>query len=102
MTELRCGNYVIEYDRTATAAAYQRFARGEYDRCDCSGCRNFAAQRKSVFPEAVLPLLSDLGIDPEYEGEVFHYGRDGNTGLYVYGGLKWTPFFGQKKDPSLD
>ncbi|MGD1095261.1 MAG: hypothetical protein ABSB35_25125 [Bryobacteraceae bacterium] len=92
MTEMNFANYVIGHDRAATVAAYERFARGEYDRCDCSGCRNFAARRNNVFPEAALSLFSDLGIDPEYEGEVFHYGRDPNTRMYEYGG--WYYFVG--------
>jgi hypothetical protein len=86
MTELRFGSYVILHDKAATVAAYERLARGEYERCHCSACRNFAAQRNSVFPEAALDLFSALGIDPEYEGEVFLYSRDRGTGLYTYGG----------------
>jgi hypothetical protein len=42
---------------------------GEAERCGCSSCLNFAAQRTTVYPQDFLVLLNQLGIDPEKEGE---------------------------------
>ncbi len=92
LTERCCGDYLIRHDRVATSLAYDKLRNGDAFHCSCSGCRNFFAQRSTAFPPAVLALFQDLGIDPALEGEVFHFGRDPDSGLYLYGG--WYYFVG--------
>jgi hypothetical protein len=71
MEELRLGDQMIRYDREATAAAYKLLPHGSAERCNCACCRNFAAQRATVYPKKFLSLLAQLGIDPDKEGEVY-------------------------------
>jgi hypothetical protein len=71
MKELRLGDQLVRYDRDATVAAYQAFPSGYVNRCNCVTCRNFAAQRATVYPKAFLAFLDQLGIDPNKEGEVY-------------------------------
>ncbi len=71
MEELRLGDQLIRYDPQATAAAYSNLPSGGSDRCKCVYCRNFAAQRATVYPPAFRTLLDQIGIDPGKEGEVY-------------------------------
>ena len=54
-------------------------------------CLNFAAQRKTAFPQPFRQLLDQLGIDQEKEGEVYECGAEGS--LRNYGG--WFYFVGE-------
>lgn len=71
MEELCLGDQMIRYDREATLAAYGAMASSGADRCGCVHCRNFAAQRDTVYPPEFRALLTQLGIDPNKEGEVY-------------------------------
>ena len=71
MEELRLGDQLVRYDREATVAAYGALPSGGADRCGCVHCRNFAAQRADVYPQAFCTLLDNLGIDASKEGEVY-------------------------------
>ncbi|HEY2857689.1 MAG TPA: hypothetical protein VGJ21_04685 [Terracidiphilus sp.] len=84
MNTFQAGEFIIEYDREATARTYRLIERSDADRCGCSYCRNFVSQRPSHYPPSFLNLLNDLGIDPSKEGEVFECGLEG--GLHYYGG----------------
>ncbi len=71
MEELRLGDQLVRYDREATVAAYIGLVVGGAESCGCVHCRNFAAQRAQLYPQAFRILLERLGIDPNKEGEVF-------------------------------
>jgi hypothetical protein len=71
MDELRLGDQLIRYDREATVSAYTAVLSGDADRCNCIYCRNFAAQRATIYPQAFRALLDQLGIDPNKEGEIY-------------------------------
>ena len=71
MEELRLGDQLIRYDREATVDAYKLLTTGGAELCNCLYCRNFAAQRATVYPKDFRSLLLRLGIDPNKEGEVF-------------------------------
>ena len=92
MTPLALGDQRIEYDREATAAVYRAMESGFAEKCGCAGCRNFMAQRGSVFPTPFLSLLERLGIDAAKEGEVYESGPFPD-GRHVYGG--WFYFVGR-------
>jgi hypothetical protein len=91
MTELRIGDQLIRFDRETTISAYSQIQQGGADRCDCSGCRNFALQRNSIYSIDFRDLLNTLGIDWTKEGEAVHYGPKGD--LHFYGG--WLYFVGE-------
>ena len=71
MQELRLGDQFVCYDREATVSAYKFLPSGHADTCPSITCRNFAAQRATVYPPAFRALLDQLGIDPDKEGEVY-------------------------------
>jgi hypothetical protein len=78
-------------DRDATILAYSRTERGGADTCDCAGCRNFRTARPDCFPPEFIALLSQLGIDPRKDAEVYHIARIA-PGRHHYGG--WYHFIG--------
>lgn len=78
-------------DREATRRAYAQCS-GSAAACDSAPCRNYVAVREQAFPDSVLALLSDLGIDPRCEAEVYYSGRD-EHGRYRYGG--WFHLIGE-------
>jgi hypothetical protein len=71
MEELRLGDQVARFDREATAAAYKLLPFGGAERCNCVCCRNFAAQRSTVYPGSFRSLLTQLGIDANKENAVY-------------------------------
>jgi hypothetical protein len=94
--ELKMGDQAVVYDRELTVAAYQNVAQGGATTCACDSCRNFSAQRSSVYPPKFLELLGQLGIDPNKEGEAYELGPDPD-GLRNYGG--WLYFVGRMAVP---
>lgn len=91
MDQLQLGDQVIRFDRNKTRQAYSSMKSGDAERCGCSYCQNFAAQRSTVYPEVFHSLLDQLGIDPGKEGAVYESGPDGS--LRMYGG--WLYFAGE-------
>jgi hypothetical protein len=71
MQDLRLGDQLALFDHDATVAAYRALRSGGAERCGCVHCRNFAAQRATLYPPAFLELFDQLGIDPNKEGEAF-------------------------------
>lgn len=94
--EIRFGDQLIRHDRTRTREGYATMTSGGADDCGCSYCRNFVAQRATVYPAKFTSLLDQLGIDPSKEGEVYELGDAGN-GKRFYGG--WLFFCGQILEP---
>lgn len=91
MIELRVGDQLVRFDRDLTIAAYSHVERGDADRCGCLPCRNFALLRGTAYPPDFREFLAALGIDPNKEGEAFHYGP--KEGQHLYGG--WFYFVGE-------
>ena len=87
MTELTIREQTILYDREATVTAYRKLGRGYADQCGCADCMHFARQRTALYPSAFIALLTQLGIDPHKEEEVFSYGPgSGGWDRELYGG----------------
>jgi hypothetical protein len=84
MEQIQIGDQIIRYDAKRTRAAYAAVQSGSAETCGCSYCRNFLAQRRTVYPEKFRLLLDQLGIDPEKEGDVFEEGQE--SLLARYGG----------------
>lgn len=84
MEQIHLGDQIIRYDGKRTRTAYAAMKYGSAERCGCPYCRNFVAQRSTVYPEKFRLLLDQFGIDAEKEGDVFEVGRQGS--LVRYGG----------------
>jgi hypothetical protein len=84
MEQISLGDQIVCYDSVRTRAAYAAMKNGSAERCGCPYCRNFLAQRSTVYPEGFRILLDQLGIDPEKEGEVYEGIIEGS--LVGYGG----------------
>jgi|SRR5579864_174575 len=93
MEELRLGDQLVRYDREATVKAYNTLSSGGAERCNCLYCRNFAAQRGTVYPASFRAFLDQLGIDPNKEGEV--YDAAGPCGLASRPIGGWLYFVGE-------
>ena len=85
------GQWKYSADRDATIRAYAQEEKGFTQKCGCAECRNFSLVRGRVFPPAFLTVLSDLGIDPEKEAEVYRNACLA-PGRHDYGG--WYHFVG--------
>jgi hypothetical protein len=92
MDLLELPSWRIEYDPTATMAAYNRGPVAGPEKCGCGPCRNWAATRSRVLPEEFLALLGRLGIPINREAEVYHNCRL-ESGLHSYGA--WYYFVGR-------
>jgi hypothetical protein len=93
--DLQVGRQKIRFDREATIALYRdEIKESAADHCTCISCKNFAAQRSSVYPAEFLELLGSLGIDPLKEWEAFDYDFGPNQSpIRLYGG--WFLFSGE-------
>ena len=92
MVELQVGDQTVRYDRDATARIYANLISGWAEKCGCVGCRNYLAQRDTIYPPAFRELLDRVGIDLEKDAEVVLDGPV-QDGLYHYGG--WFFFVGE-------
>src|SRR5262245_47279035 len=68
------GRWKLQADAEATKRAYEQIAIGSPERCGCLHCRNFVAARSTVYPEPVLVLFRELGIDSAKEAEIYAMG----------------------------
>ena len=93
-SEIKVGQQVVRFDAEATKRLYvEAMAVAGADSCDCASCRNFAAQRNSVYPGDFVSLLKRLGVNPLVELEAFDYDFDLKQPRHLYGG--WFPFCGE-------
>src|SRR5258708_5745822 len=63
MTQITYRDWILDCDVEATRAGYETISAGGAESCDCAGCRNFLAQRDSVYPAEVLNLFDELGVN---------------------------------------
>jgi hypothetical protein len=93
--EISLGGQTVLHDPEATVELYLRtITVPNADRCSCISCKNFAAQRRTVFPQEFVDFLIALGVDPLKEWEVFDYDFSvTKTPDHLYGG--YLLFVGQ-------
>jgi hypothetical protein len=91
MDEIQSGDQTVRFDQALTRAAYKLVPSGDAERCGCSYCLNFAAQRSSAYPREFRSLLEEIGIDLDKEGEVYEMGPEGDR--RIFGG--WFYFAGE-------
>lgn len=97
MTQLAYRDWLFECDPGSTRTAYQQIAHGGAEECGCTGCQNFLAQRDDVFPEEVLKLFAELGVDCRRDAEIYLQAKL-ESGSHLYGG--WFHFIGKiEKQP---
>lgn len=92
MNTVRFDRWTLRCDREATRQAYQQISQGAPEKCGCDPCKNFLAQRQSLYPEAALLLFDQLGINPGREAEIYHNAKMA-SGLHLYGG--WFHLVGE-------
>ena len=91
MTEIAYRDWVFDCDVEITRRAYETISAGGVETCECSGCKNFLAQRDSVFPAETMKLFDELGVNYKRDAEIYHITRL-SPGLHQYGG--WFHFVG--------
>jgi hypothetical protein len=91
MEQIRLGDQIVRYDSLRTRAAYAAMKNSSAQRCGCPYCRNFLAQRSTIYPEGFRILLDQLGIDPEKDGEVY----EGIIGSSLVEYCGWFYFAGE-------
>ena len=84
MEQIHLGDQIIRHDGKRTRTAYAAMKYGSAERCGCAYCRNFLAQRSTVYPEKFRLLLDQLGIESEKESHVYECGPKGS--ILEYGG----------------
>ncbi|PYX02067.1 MAG: hypothetical protein DMG85_22185 [Acidobacteria bacterium] len=60
MGQMQSGDQIVHYDAEQTRNAYSSMKSSYAERCGCSYCRNFAAQRSTVYPENLRLLAIEL------------------------------------------
>ncbi|MBW8359734.1 MAG: hypothetical protein K0M63_08055 [Weeksellaceae bacterium] len=80
-------------DRETTEQTYSEFENSGAESCGCDYCKNYIAQRETVFPDDIKELFKKLGIDYMKEIEISEFAKLEN-GLHYYNG--WFHFKGDK------
>ena len=63
-------DWVFEVDLEATIETYSNVEESGADTCACDNCKNYVAFRNYVFPEEILNLFDQLGVDSRKEVEI--------------------------------
>ena len=85
-------DWEFEVDKELTEHTYKKVSGSGADTCTCHDCKNYVAFRDKVFPDEIIELFSDLGVDYRKEVEIISYETLPN-GLHHIGG--WFHFKGQ-------
>jgi len=91
-TIVKFQDWTFEVDKDLTKQTYENLSGSFTDTCICNDCKNYIAYRDLVFPEIVIDLFKDLGIDHRKEVEITPYETLPN-GLHHIGG--WFHFKGR-------
>jgi len=85
-------DWEFEVDKELTEETYKKVSGSGADTCTCNDCKNYVAFRDKVFPDEIMELFSDLGVDFRKEVEITSYEVLSN-GLHHIGG--WFHFKGR-------
>ncbi len=86
-------DWIFECDPDHTKNAYALVLRGGAKTCSCNICRNYSAQRQPIFPQEIMQLFNQTGVDSAKDAEIYHMTRDVQG--HYYGG--WFHFIGKIK-----
>lgn len=91
ITNVKYKDWVFEVDREFTKKTYENISMSGADTCICNDCKNYVAYRDNVFPDDILWLFDNLGIDFRKEVEITSF-ETLSDGLHRIGG--WFHFKG--------
>jgi hypothetical protein len=91
MTQITYRDWILDCDVEATRAGYETISKGGAESCRCAECRNFLAQRDSVYPSELLDLFNKLRVNYKRDAETYCNGQI-EPGLHLYG--SWFHFVG--------
>ncbi len=91
MHKVKFRDWEFEVDSELTRKTYAKEISGFSEGCACKFCENYRRQKDSIFPEEIITLFDNLGIDYRKESEVYQTHKLEN-GLQNYGG--WFHFAG--------
>jgi hypothetical protein len=88
---LKYRDWEFEVDTLVTRRTYERILESGAESCTCGDCRNYVASRDNVFPEEILRLFEDMGIDYRKEVEIITWevlsnGRHQISGWFHFAG----------------
>ena len=86
MTTVTFRDWTLTVDREATHLTYASVVNGSAEDCECDDCKNYAVSRVAAFPNEIILLLDQLGIDHRKECEVWRMSKD-EAGNYLYNGI---------------
>lgn len=92
MNSIQYRDWHFLVNRELTYEAYARIELGSVDSCPCNDCKNFASYRATTYPDEIINLFHQFGIDYRKESEVSHFTKLEN-GLHYYSG--WFHFKGE-------
>ena len=85
-------DWTFEVHKELTEQAYKSISGSGANTCGCNDCKNYVAYRDQVFPQEVIDLFSDIGIDYRKEVEITSW-ETLPSGLHHIGG--WFHFKGR-------
>jgi hypothetical protein len=85
MERAELAGWLVSVDAERTRATYASIAKGGWEACGCTYCRNFGAVVLKSFPSAVLAFFRQAGIDPLKDAEVYEFGES-SPRVRSYGG----------------
>ena len=80
------GPWTIHADVAATRHCYQQTQEVPVEGCGCDPCRNFALVREQAYPQEIVALFDELGIDRQKPFELSHYCRCLRDFIYTVAG----------------
>jgi hypothetical protein len=86
MTTVTFKDWTLTVDREATQLAYSSVINGSAEDCKCDDCKNYVVCRANAFPNEIILLLDQLGIDYRKESEVWRLYED-EDGNHLYNGF---------------
>lgn len=72
-TIVKFKDWTFEVDKLLTEQTYKSIVGSGADTCGCNDCKNYVAYRDKVFPEEVINLFNDIGIDYRKEVEIISW-----------------------------
>ena len=84
-TKIKYRDWVFETDQQGTKDAYGAVQLSGAEACGCNNCKNFIAARQEIYPQEVLDLFGQLGVDYQKEADASEMMVDENGCHHYYG-----------------
>ena len=85
-TKIEYRDWEFEADQQGTKDAYKTVQKSGAEACGCNNCKNFVAARQEIFPQEVLDLIRQLGVDYQKEADASEMMVD-DKGHHQYYGI---------------